>query len=226
MIADYLDALSRALSFDPRLARGVRQEVEDHLLEAVAASPLSDRREAERRAVARFGHADALAAQFAVTSLARRLQWLGLAVVLAIAAVFATMKGRSAWFAAMDWRLDEATRAFAAPVLLADRCAFWLAVVLALGAIAYHWRHRSAAGRDPRVLRRAGGLCAGATAALAGCVVADAVLTALRVGTDVGVAALIPIGSMAIEVACAAAVAYLIRDAGRRTALAAALLRD
>jgi hypothetical protein len=225
MIVDYLDALSRALSFDPVLARGVRQEVEDHLLEAVAASPLPDRREAERRAVARFGHADALAAQFAVTSLARRVQWLGLAVVLAIAAVFATMKGRGAWFAAMDWTFGETARALVAPVILVDRCAFWLAVVLALGAVGYLWRHRIAAGRDPRRLRRANGLCAGATAALAVCVVADAVLTGLRVGGDLCVAALVPIGSMAIEIACAAVVAHLIRDAGRRAAYAAALLR-
>src|SRR6266403_1450386 len=39
MIPDYLERLARELSFDRSLARNVRQEVEDHLWEAVAADP-------------------------------------------------------------------------------------------------------------------------------------------------------------------------------------------
>ena len=35
-VADYLDALTRELSFDLPLAHRVRQEVEDHLWEATA----------------------------------------------------------------------------------------------------------------------------------------------------------------------------------------------
>jgi hypothetical protein len=225
MIADYLDTLTRALSFDPRLARDVRREVEDHLSEYVATSPLSDRHEAERRAVARFGRVDSLAAQFALASLARRTRRLGFVVVLAIAAVLVTMKGRVAWYAAVDWRPDDAARVLAAPVLLVDRCAFWLAVALGLGALAYLRIRLGRAPADPRCMWRAGWLCAGATAALAVTVVADAVLTALRVGTDPCLAALVPIGSMAIEIACAAVLAHLIVDTARRATAARALLR-
>ncbi|MBV8166291.1 MAG: hypothetical protein JO021_05825 [Alphaproteobacteria bacterium] len=227
MIADYLDTLSRALSFDPRLARSVRREVEDHLCEAVAASPLSDRGEAERRAVARFGRADALAADFALSALARGTRRLGLAVLLAIAAVLATMKGRVVWYAAMDWRLDEVSRALAKPVLLVDRCGFWLAVAVAVVTFAYLRWHRLRLGGapiDPRVLRRAGWLCAGATVALIVAVLADAVLTALQVGADLRLSAVIPIGSMAIEIACVAALAGTIRATARRVSAAEALL--
>jgi hypothetical protein len=52
IISDYLDTLSRELSFDVPLARRVRQEVEDHLSEAVAAEPGADAGEAQRRASA------------------------------------------------------------------------------------------------------------------------------------------------------------------------------
>ena len=37
-VADYLDALTRELSFDRSLAHRVRHEVEDHLWEATAAN--------------------------------------------------------------------------------------------------------------------------------------------------------------------------------------------
>jgi hypothetical protein len=39
VISDYLDSLVGALSFDRPLSGRVRQEVEDHLREAVAADP-------------------------------------------------------------------------------------------------------------------------------------------------------------------------------------------
>jgi hypothetical protein len=55
VISDYLDSLVGALSFDRPLSGRVRQEVEDHLREAVAADPAGDGPEAERRAIANFG---------------------------------------------------------------------------------------------------------------------------------------------------------------------------
>ena len=54
MISDYLESLADALRFDRSLSRRVQQEVEDHLWEAVAAHPGSDRPEAEQRAIANF----------------------------------------------------------------------------------------------------------------------------------------------------------------------------
>src|SRR5262249_61939521 len=94
MISNYLDALADALSFDQSLSRRVRQEVQDHLRESVAADPIDDRLEAERHAVANFGDPHVLAAHFAVVSLARRPRRLGVAVALAIAGGFGAMAAR------------------------------------------------------------------------------------------------------------------------------------
>jgi hypothetical protein len=85
MIQDYLDGLSRELDFDRSLARCVRQEVEDHLWEAVAADSTGNLLEAQRRAVANFGDARVIAAQFATVSLAKQSRKAGVAAVLVIA---------------------------------------------------------------------------------------------------------------------------------------------
>jgi len=100
MIPDYLERLARELSFDRSLARNVRQEVEDHLWEAVAADPTGNMLAAQQRAIANFGDARAIAAQFAVISLARHSRRAGAAAVLVIASVFIAMKARIAWNAA------------------------------------------------------------------------------------------------------------------------------
>ena len=74
-IADFGSAVARELSFDPRLARRVRAEVEDHLHEALAdrADPHGEKRLAE--VMCAFGDPQAFARQFLATallSLARR----------------------------------------------------------------------------------------------------------------------------------------------------------
>ena len=71
MIPDYVETLVRELDFDRSLSRSVRQEVEDHLWEAVAADSTGDMLEAQRRAIADFGDARAIAAQFGNVSLVR-----------------------------------------------------------------------------------------------------------------------------------------------------------
>src|SRR6202035_279052 len=65
IISDYLDTLSRELSFDTLLAQRVRQEVEDHLSEAVAAEPEDDSGAAQRRAIRNFGDPRAIASEYA-----------------------------------------------------------------------------------------------------------------------------------------------------------------
>jgi hypothetical protein len=104
VISQYLESLTDALSFDPSLSRCVRQEVEDHLREAVAADPSGDGLEAQRRAIANFGDPHVIAAQFAVVSLSRRTRSAGTGVIVAIGAVFVAMKsrGRVACRDAMD----------------------------------------------------------------------------------------------------------------------------
>src|SRR3978361_1910396 len=111
MIQDYLDRLARELDFDRSLARGVRQEVEDHLWEAVAADTAKNTLEAQRRAVADFGDARTIAAQFAVISLARRSRQAAVAAVLVISGIFIAMKARIAWYTAAQWVISDDLKA-------------------------------------------------------------------------------------------------------------------
>lgn len=228
MIADYLEQLSDTLSFDRALSRCVVHEVEDHLREAAAADPASDRLEAERRAVENFGDARVLAAEFAAVSLARSTRKVGVAVVLAIAAVLLAMKVRIAWYAALQWTMSEDAREFGAFVVSIDRFAFWLAAALGTGALIAIARHRVPAAFHPRYrkhLRGAFLLCGCAAGALVVSVISDGVLTALQVGTDLCAGAAVPLLSMAVEVACAGVVIVLILNTMRRASFTAALLK-
>jgi hypothetical protein len=227
MIADYLEQLAATLSFDRALSRCVVQEVEDHLREAVAADPAPDRLEAERRAIENFGDARVLAAEFAALSLARSTRKVGVAVVLAIAAVLLAMRARVAWYAALQWTMSADARAFAAIVVSIDWIAFWLAVALGAGALIAIARQRAPAfdARYRRQLRGAFLLCGGAAGALAVSVISDGVLTALQVGTDLCAGAAVPLLSMAVEVACAGVVIVLILNTKRRASFTVALLK-
>jgi hypothetical protein len=137
MIDAYLQSLARELDFDRSLSRRVRQEVEDHLSQAVAADVSGDLLEAQRRAIANFGEARAIAAQFAVTSLARRAKTAGIGALLAIGCVFIAMKARVAWYAAVQWTSSEDTVEARALLLLIDRYAFWMAILIGLGCWCY-----------------------------------------------------------------------------------------
>jgi Na+-translocating ferredoxin:NAD+ oxidoreductase RnfA subunit len=227
MIPDYLDTLARALSFDPSLSRRVRREVEDHLLDAVAADPARDRREAERQAVARFGEPHAIAAEFARISAARQARSLAAAIVVMVFVVFIAMKARVAWYAATQWTMAEDLRPASGIVLRVDRYAFWTAVILAIAGFAYMVVHRSAPAlhrAHAKHLRHVSLLCAIATAALIVSVISDGLLTAFQLRRALLCAeALIPIFSMALEVACVGMLAWQIRTITRRAAWARAL---
>jgi len=207
VIRQYLEQLARELDFDPALSRQVEREVEDHLWEAVAGDPAADRQEAERRAVAKFGDARALAAQFAVVSVAALARRVGLVSVLLIAAVFIAMKARVAWYGVVAFPLTEEMQALGEIVLSIDRWAFWLAVVAGSAGWMYIHSRRQPRGftREYRAqLRRFSLLCSAAAAALFVCVAADSVLTSLRlVGAQWSIAFLVPLLSIAIEIACA-----------------------
>jgi hypothetical protein len=229
MIQDYLDRLSHELDFDRSLARCVRQEVEDHLWEAVAADSTGNMPEAQRRAVANFGDARVIAAQFAVVSLARQSRQAGLAAVLVIAGIFIAMKARIAWYAAAQWAISDELRAVGRLVGTVDRYAFWLAIVVGLGGWLYIRSLKIPAALHPayrRQLHRFLLLCGTAAAALAVSVVSDAVLTALNLrGTELSAESVVPIFSMAIEIACVAMLVFHIRGVTQRAASTAALLK-
>jgi hypothetical protein len=229
LISDYLESIANALSFDRSLSRRVRQEVEDHLREAAAADPIGDRLEAERRAIASFGASHAIAAQFAIVSLAKHTRRVGAAAIVVIAAVFAAMKARVAWYTATQWAMSDDVRAVSAIVGSIDRYAFWLAVLLAIGSWAYITGRHIPAVFNPRYrqqLRRSFLLCAAAGGLLVVSVISDGALTAFRLsGAEVCAGFIVPLVSMTIEIVCAGVLVFQIRAMLRRATSTAALLK-
>jgi hypothetical protein len=222
LIAEYARRLASALDFDPSLSRRVRKEVEDHLWQAVSANPASERRDAERRAIANFGDPDIIAGQFAVASLAKLARSVGVAAMLAIAVVFVAMKARVAWYGVMDCPSVEPIGRLGEIVISVDRLAFWLAVVVGGAGWIYidSLRVPPTFTSEYRVqLRRFSLLCLATTGALIASVVSDAVVTSLRLlATGWSVQFLVPALSMAIEIACAGVLISYLRDMARRTA--------
>jgi hypothetical protein len=224
MISDYLDSLARELDFDRSLSRDVRQEVEDHLCEAVAADPTGDIHEAERRAIANFGDARAIAAQFAVISLARRSRRAGVAAMVVIACIYVAMKARIAWYVAAQWAIGDDMRAVSALVVQIDRYAFWLAIMIGLGGFIYIRSREIPAALHPayqRQLRRFSLACCAAAGALVVSVTSDAVLTALQ--WHATAQSLIPMLSMTFEFACIGVLVFHVRSLTLRAASTAAL---
>jgi len=206
VITDYLDALTTALSFDPALARRVREEAADHLQQAIAAERSRDGVAAARRAIAAFGDPAAIAAQFTAISLARRIARLRVALILAVAGIFVAMKGRVAWYALIGssagYDASPATRVIGA----IDRYAFWSSVIVAIGAFAYlairpgvpvvHLGLR-------RQARRVVVIGVAAAGPLALSVLSDGALAAIRFsGAELSAGSLVPIITMAIEIGC------------------------
>jgi hypothetical protein len=229
MISEYAGSLAGKLSFDRSLSRRVRQEIEDHLWEAVAADPASNPLEAQRRAIAKFGDPHVIAGQIAVVSLAKQTRKIGVTVILVIAGIFLAMKTRVAWYDLTQWPLCEDTRALSEMVGLIDRSAFWLAVVGGIAGWVYISSHRAPTAFHPSYreqLHRYFVLCSMATAGIIASVISDGVLTALRLsGWELSVDFLIPLFSMAIEIVCAAVLVFHIGRITRRMASTAAFTR-
>lgn len=225
MIADYLERLTSRLAFDPALARAVREEVEDHLREAAARHGSDEPAAAERHAIANFGDPAAIAAQFAVASLARRARHAGAAAVLMLAAVFVLMQARVAWYAATQWPAIGMPELGAA-VFAIDRYAFWAALLLTVAGWVYLQTRGVPAMLDTRYRRelaRFALLCSLASAALIASVAGDAILTCLRFAAAAwSTHFLVPLASLAVELACAALLVSRIRAMARTSSV----LRD
>ena len=230
MISEYLESLAAALSFDRPLSRRVRQEVEDHLWQAVDADPVGDELEAQQRAIANFGDPHLIAVQFAVVSLAQQTRRVGVAIILLIAGVFIAMKARTAWYAIMQCAVSDDIKIVSGIIGSIDRCSFWVSVIIGIGGWAYVSRHRILAGSDAayrKQLRRFFLLCAAATGSLVISVISDGVLTTLRLpGAGLSAEFLIPIFSVAIEIACAVVLILQIRGITQRATATAALLKS
>jgi hypothetical protein len=234
VISDYAEALAGKLGFDRSLASRVRQEVEDHLWAAVAADPAADRLEAQRRAIARFGDPQLIATQLAAASLTERMRKIGVTASLVIAGIFVAMKTRVAWYELTQWALCENAQELSETVGMIDRCAFSLAVVGAIAGWACISRRGAPAAFHPALhpsgreqARRFFLLCSIATGGLIAAVISDGVLTALRLsGWEWSAYFLIPLLTMAIEIACAALVVFHVHEVARRMARAAQLLKS
>jgi hypothetical protein len=222
VISEYVERLASELNFDPSLARCVRREVEDHLWEAVLASPPSERLEAEQRAVANFGDPHVIATQFAIVWVAKQARRVGAAAIIVIAAVFIAMKVRLAWYSVMECSTVGQVEGLGAIVASIDRYAFWLSAFAGIAGWLYIDSRRTPAAFNReyrRQLRRFFLLCFAATGALIASVISDGVLMSLRlVGTGWSLDFLIPLVTMAIEVVCAGVLVLYIRGMTQRTA--------
>ena len=109
-----------------------------------------------------------------------------------------------------------------------DRSTFWLAVIGGIAAWAYIGSRHTPTTFHPAYreqLRRFFLLCSTATGALITSVICDGVLTALRLwGLQFSFDFMVPIFSMAIEIACAGVLVVHTRGITQRLACAAALL--
>lgn len=99
VIEQYVAAMKRDLSFDPALARRMADEVEAHLWDAAEADPAWPSREAEQRAVDRFGLAREIAAQFATDAVNRQAKRTWIALLATVAVTFVAMRLRVMWLA-------------------------------------------------------------------------------------------------------------------------------
>src|SRR6516225_6076827 len=213
-VADYLDALTRELSFDRSLAHRVRQEVEDHLWEAAAANGDTSI-ETQERAVRRFGEAREIAGQYAALSLLRQARRSGAIIVLASGVLYIAMKGRAAWYGLMQWALSDTLQPVGKMVLAIDRTAYILAFLLGVLGWAYVSSRRVSPRFDTACrsqLKWSLWLAVAAACPMVVSVIADAAVTALRLLAErppISVF-LIPLLSIAIEVTSAAVLVIVI----------------
>ena len=214
-IADFGSAVARELSFDPRLARRLRAEVEDHLHEAVAdrADPHGENGLAE--VMGAFGEPRAFARQFlaiALLSLARRAAAV---TALAVIGMFGVMKARTVWYGWLNWPVSDRVRAASAIGVPVDRFAFALAAAFALGVLAYVVMRRAPARFDARFGWEIGfciKLNAAVALALMGAMATELVLSGIRLfEAELDAYAVVPFVSLMLEGAVAGGcVAYVL----------------
>jgi hypothetical protein len=203
-IADFGSAVARELSFDPRLARRLRAEVEDHLHEAVA-DPHGENALAE--VICAFGDPRTFARQFLATALLSLARRAAAVTALAVVGMFGAMEARAAWYGWVNWPVSDQVRAANAIGHPVDRFAFAFAAAFALSALAYVITRRTPA-RFHATFGWEIGLCIKLTAAVAvalmSAMATELVLTCVRLfEAELDSRALIPFVSLMLEVAVA-----------------------
>ena len=206
-IADFGSAVARELSFDPRLARRVRAEVEDHLHEALAdrADQHGENRLAE--VMCAFGDPQAFARQFLATALLSLARRAAAVTALAVVGMFGAMEARAAWYGWVNWPVSDHVRAANAIGHPVDRFAFVLAAALALSALAYVITRRAPVRFYPTFGREIGfciRLNVAVALALIGAMATELVLNGVRLfEAELDARALVPFISLMLEVAVA-----------------------
>ena len=227
LTAAYLDTLARELSFDPRLARRMRAEAEDHLREAIASDPMGATIETERRAISRFGAARDIAAQCVLPSLVQQVKNAGAAATLIAIGLLIAMKSRIAWYGATsptvssDPLLDQLRTAISS----IDRYAFWCALLIAICSWTYVSIGRASGSLVlRRRLRQSLLICAAAAFAVVITVLSDATLTALKLfPTGRAAASFFPCLTIGLEAALAVVLVIQLRIIMQRFASSARL---
>jgi hypothetical protein len=231
-IAEYLDALAHELRFDPALAHRVRQEVEDHLRQAAdEAGDCAAPPDAQLRAIARFGDQRAIARQYAPTALLAQSRRAGIVVLIALAGIYAMMKGRLGWYGFTQWSLSPDVAAVVATGFSVVRWVFILALCLAVVGAAY-------VGSRPQLQKFHKGchrqllccvaLCASVAVALLIAIGLDGIMLGLRmVGREPSTVVVVPIVSMVVEASLGILLVRTVAEAIQRTVAARdLLLRD
>lgn len=231
LVTEYLDKLSRELRFDPQLSRRVRQEVEDHLLNAIGDDAGTSPKEAARLAIKRFGDPQLIARQYAPLSLLRQSRRVGGILILTIAAILVLMKGRGALYEFLQWRLNtDWLGGLGAIGPAIDRYAFQMSLVLGVLGWLYIASRRAAptfSSDYQHRLKRCLLLSSAAAGLLIGAVILDTILCGARsIGVGMSLAAMIPLLSITIEVVLAGVIIVELRKVMQRRALILSLYAD
>ena len=206
-VADFGSAVARELSFDPRLARRLRAEVEDHLHQALAdhGDPHCEDRLAE--VMCAFGDPRAFARQFLATAMLSLARRAAAVTALAVVGMFGAMEARAAWYGWVNWPVSNHVRVANSIGHPVDRFAFALAAAFALSALAYVMTRRAPVRFYPTFGREIG-LCiklnAAVALALMSAMATELVLTGVRLfEAELDARALVPFVSLMLEVAVA-----------------------
>ena len=230
IVTDYIHRLVRELSFDIPLSRRVREEIEDHFCEAAADDLGGDSIEAQRRAIARFGDPREIARQYAASSLLKQTRRVGFIAILALVGIYIAMKGRGAWYGLMQWGLSDHLKDVATTWISIDLNAFRVALAIGIIGLGYIASRRAPISFHEdygRQVKRCIVLCALTAGALLASVVTDTILTALRLfEAELPASGLVPVLSIAAEIALVSALILHIHAVVRRAAFASSLLRS
>ena len=150
-------------------------------------------------------------------------------MVLASGVLYIAMKGRVAWYGLMQWALSDTLRPVGKVVLAIDRAAYILAFSLGIVGWAYVSSRRVSPRFDAACrsqLRWSLRLAMAAACPMVVSVIADATVTTLRIleGRPPISVFLVPLLSIAIEVAFAAVLVIAIGKTLRNTRRASSLL--